>query len=79
MDKFLQPNWESLGVALIVVALVAAAGLSAFLLSRPDGVAQVAAPSTVGVGKGDVVRTIADSALSDYMVALPLALTVAEA
>ncbi len=58
MSKFQLSVWQILAITLVIAA-IAAAGVSAFLLSRSDGVAQVAAPTTVAVSSGDVTLSIA--------------------
>jgi len=53
-----------------VVGIAAAAGVTAFLLSRSDGVAQVAAPTTVAVTRGDVnVEIVSGLSEGDQVVA----------
>lgn len=59
MGKFQLSVWQILAITLVIAAIAAAAGGSAFLLSRSDGVAQVAAPTTVAVSRGDVTLSLA--------------------
>ncbi len=63
-------TWRILAITVVVVGIAAAAGVTAFLLSRSDGVAQVAAPTTVAVTRGDVnVEIVSGLSEGDQVVA----------